>query len=75
MPLLFALHQFEEGLVWLSLDETISPAIGGWAKWLSILDAHALLPTIRPLMILLIEPGPVRRCFFPAIAGLYSSAS
>lgn len=61
LPLLFALHQVEEGLVWLSLENRIPPAVGDWAKWLYVIYAHALLPTISPLMILLIEPGKIRR--------------
>lgn len=61
IPLLFALHQVEEGLVWLSLEEQVPPDVGYWAKWLYIVFAHALLPTISPLMILLIEPGRIRR--------------
>ncbi|HEY5315772.1 MAG TPA: DUF6629 family protein [Pirellulales bacterium] len=61
MPLWFALHQFEEGLIWLSLEDHLPSAVGAWAKWFYIVYAHALLPTFSPLMILLIEPGRIRR--------------
>ena len=55
LPLLFGLHQLEEGVAWLALEGEIAPAAGTAAKWAYIIFAHALLPTLSPLSILLIE--------------------
>jgi hypothetical protein len=51
LPLLFALHQFEEGIVWLSLESHLPQGWGRSAAWLYILFAHALLPAYSPWAI------------------------
>jgi hypothetical protein len=66
LPLLFGIHQIEEGVVWLSLEDQISPEIGTWAKWLYVIFAHGLLPTISPLSIFLIERYRFRRWMLAA---------
>ena len=61
IPLLFALHQFTEGAVWLALDG--HDAWGGIQPWgfAYMLYAQGLLPLLIPLSIWLIEPGRRRR--------------
>ncbi|MEO6968107.1 MAG: DUF6629 family protein [Rhodanobacteraceae bacterium] len=61
IPLLFALHQFAEGAVWLGLSG--DHALGGLRPWgfLYMLYAQGLLTLLIPLGIWLIEPGRGRR--------------
>lgn len=61
IPLLFAIHQFTEGGVWLALDG--STGWGGLQPWgfAYMLYAQGLLPLLIPLSIWLIEPGRRRR--------------
>ena len=67
MPILFALHQFTEGFVWLGLDHRIRPEAEGHVVFLFILYAQGILPLLMPLATLLIEPPGRRR---QIIAGL-----
>lgn len=61
LPLLFALHQFAEGAVWLALDG--DTRIGGLQPWgfIYLLYAQGLLTLLVPLAVWLIEPGRHRR--------------
>ena len=61
LPLLFALHQFIEGFVWLGIDGDISPHAMAWAGHLYMFYAQGILPILVPLSVLLIEPGQHRR--------------
>jgi hypothetical protein len=61
LPLLFAVHQVEEGMVWLYLEDHVSRQVGDWSVRLYILYAHVLLPTIIPLSLCLPEPDSGRR--------------
>ena len=61
MPLLFALHQFTEGFVWLGLDHRLPPVAAHDAGAAYVLYAQGLLPFLLPLSVLLIEPTPQRR--------------
>lgn len=61
MPLLFAVHQFTEGFVWLGLDGRLSPAVTHDAGAAFMLYAQGLLPFLLPLGILLFEPTLRRR--------------
>jgi hypothetical protein len=61
MPLLFALHQFTEGFVWLGLDGRLPPIVTHDAAAAYILYAQGLLPFLLPLSVLLIEPTRARR--------------
>lgn len=56
MPLLFAVHQFIEGFVWLGLDHVLSPAVAHDAGAAFVLYAQGLLPFLLPLSVYLIEP-------------------
>ena len=57
MPLLFAIHQFIEGFVWLGLDGVLSPAVAHNMGAAFMLYAQGLLPFLAPLSVLLFEPN------------------
>jgi hypothetical protein len=61
MPLLFAIHQFIEGFVWLGLDGVVSPAVAHNMGAAFMLYAQGLLPLLAPLSVLLFEPNPRSR--------------
>jgi hypothetical protein len=67
VPLLFAVHQFTEGLVWLGLDGTIGPVALHRAAFLFTFYAQGLLPGLMPAAVALMEPPGRRRT---AIVGL-----
>ncbi len=56
LPLLFAIHQFIEGFVWLGLDGTLSPAVTHDMGAAFMLYAQGLLPLLLPLSVFLFEP-------------------
>jgi hypothetical protein len=57
LPILFAIHQFIEGFVWLGLDGTLSPAVAHDMGAAFMLYAQGLLPFLLPLSVLLFEPN------------------
>ncbi len=61
MPLLFAIHQFTEGFVWLGLDGVLSPAVAHNMGAAFMLYAQGLLPLLAPLSVLLFEPNAKSR--------------
>ena len=61
VPLLFALHQFTEGFVWLGIDSDIRPDAKGHVVFLFVLYAQGILPFLMPLAVLLMEPSGWRR--------------
>ena len=61
LPLLFALHQFIEGFVWLGLGGYLSAATAHNMGAAFVLYAQGLLPFLLPLSVYLIEPTPHRR--------------
>lgn len=56
LPLLFAIHQFIEGFVWLGLDGTFPPAVTHNMGAAFMLYAQGLLPFLLPLSVFLFEP-------------------
>lgn len=56
LPLLFAVHQFIEGFVWLGLDGILSPTVTHNMGAAFMLYAQGLLPFLLPLSVLLFEP-------------------
>ncbi|HTU41814.1 MAG TPA: DUF6629 family protein [Candidatus Aquilonibacter sp.] len=66
LPMLFAIHQFIEGFVWLGLDGVLSPTVTHDMGAAFMLYAQGLLPFLLPLSVLLFEPnGPSRRRMLP----------
>jgi hypothetical protein len=69
LPLLFAIHQFIEGFVWLGLDGILSPTVTHNMAAAFMLYAQGLLPFLLPLSVLLFEPnGKSRRRMLPFLA-------
>ena len=56
LPVLFAVHQFIEGFVWLGLDGMLSPTVTHDMGAAYMLYAQGLLPFLLPLSVLLFEP-------------------
>jgi hypothetical protein len=56
LPVLFAVHQFIEGFVWLGLYGVLSPAVAHDMGAAFMLYAQGLLPFLLPLSVLLFEP-------------------
>ena len=67
VPLLFAFHQFLEGMVWLGLTGRIGGIGLDHAAFLFTLYAQGILPALMPLAVALMEPRGWRR---RAIVGL-----
>jgi hypothetical protein len=61
LPVLFAVHQFIEGLVWLGLDGILSRAVAHDMGAAFMLYAQGLLPFLLPLSVLLFEPSAKSR--------------
>lgn len=61
LPLLFAIHQFIEGFVWLGLDGILSPTVAHDMGAAFMLYAQGLLPFLLPLSVLLFEPDVTSR--------------
>ena len=57
MPLLFAVHQFIEGFVWLGLDGTLSRTVAHNMGAAFMLYAQGLLPLVAPLGVWWFEPN------------------
>jgi hypothetical protein len=67
MPLIFAMQQLEEGLLWLSLQQV--PGGGPESSMLTLLfliTAQVLWPVYAPIAVILIEPDRARRRFMSA---------
>lgn len=56
LPVLFAIHQFIEGFVWLGLDGMLSSQVTHNMGAAFMLYAQGLLPFLLPLSVLLFEP-------------------
>jgi len=61
LPVLFAVHQFIEGFVWLGLDGILSVAVAHDVGEAFMLYAQGLLPFLLPLSVLLFEPNAKSR--------------
>jgi hypothetical protein len=69
LPVLFAVHQFIEGFVWLGLDGILSPTVTHNMGAAFVLYAQGLLPFLMPLSIVLFEPdAKSRRRMAPFLA-------
>jgi hypothetical protein len=56
LPILFAIHQFIEGFVWLGLDGILPQKVAHDMGAAFMLYAQGLLPFLLPLSVMLFEP-------------------
>lgn len=70
VPMLFALHQFTEGWVWLGLDGRIGKVGFDHVTFLFTLYAQGILPLLMPAAVALMEPPGRRRTVILALAGV-----
>ena len=61
LPVLFAIHQFIEGFVWLGLDGILSPTVAHNMGAAFMLYAQGLLPFLLPLSVWRFEPDKKSR--------------
>jgi hypothetical protein len=61
LSVLFAIHQFIEGFVWLGLDKILSPTVAHDMGAAFMLYAQGLLPFLLPLSVYLFEPDKSSR--------------
>ena len=57
LPILFAIHQFIEGFVWLGLDGILSPVVAHNMGAAFMLYAQGFLPFLLPLSVWQFEPN------------------
>jgi hypothetical protein len=69
LPLLFAVHQGLEGVVWLSIHHG-DPTLRSWAAHVYLVFAWGLVPALVPAAIALVEPIRWRRILLWAAAAL-----
>jgi len=68
LPILFAVHQFIEGFVWLGLDGILSPQVAHNMGAAFMLYAQGILPFLLPLSVMLFEPtAKSRRRMIPFV--------
>ncbi len=67
IPMLFAIQQFTEGVIWVTLREAGKDKINFIATTLYIIFARVLWPTITPLAVYLLETNKVRKKIISAI--------
>ncbi len=75
LPLLFALHQLVETVVWAGAEGTVSASVQNAAAHAYVIFALPVLPTLVPLAVLLLEPRGARLRVAPfVLLGLVVSA-
>ena len=68
LPLLFAIHQFIEGFVWLGLQGILSNRVAHDMGAAFMLYAQGLLPFLLPLSVMVFEPTrKARRSMLPFV--------
>ncbi|MEO6216413.1 MAG: DUF6629 family protein [Sphingomonas sp.] len=70
VPMLFAVHQFAEGMVWLGLNGHIGRIGLDHFAFLFTLYAQGILPLLMPLAVALMEPPGWRRAVILGLAGI-----
>ena len=70
VPMLFSLHQFAEGMVWLGLDGRIGKIALDHFAFLFTLYAQGLLPMLMPAAVALMEPPGWRRRAILGLTGI-----
>jgi hypothetical protein len=72
LPLVFAVHQLVEALVWWSLQGEVSATTGHRAEWLYLAIAFGVLPVLVPFAVGGLEPASRHRLTagFVALGGV-----
>ncbi len=70
VPILFAVHQFTEGWVWLGLDGRIGKVGFDHVTFLFMLYAQGILPLLMPAAVALMEPPGWRRTAILGLTGI-----
>lgn len=70
VPLLFAFHQFSEGMVWLGLDGHFGADVAKRAGYVFMVYAQGILPFLMPAAVALLEPPGRRRGLIWGLAAL-----
>jgi hypothetical protein len=70
VPLLFAVHQFSEGMVWLALEGRLGTIALDHLVFLYTLYAIGILPLLMPAAVALMEPPGWRRPVILALTGV-----
>ncbi len=60
IPLLFAIQQLTEGIVWVTFGD-VSPGVNAWATQIYSFFSHVLWPVYVPIAAWLLEPDARRR--------------
>jgi hypothetical protein len=68
LPLLFAIHQLVEALVWAAANGDVSRHTGHAAAVAYVIFAVPVLPTLMPVAVLLLEPRKARWRVAPFVA-------
>ncbi len=68
LPLLFALHQLTESLVWAGLSGDVTQQTQHVATMVYVLFALPALPTLLPIAVLMLEPQGARLRVVPFVA-------
>lgn len=77
IPLLFALQQAAEGVVWVTLNQSACASLARIAMQAFVICAWIIWPIWIPLALLIIEPNAIckRMLYMPLVLGvLFSSA-
>lgn len=61
LPMLFALHQLVEAVLWWSIRGTFPAALGQHAEWVYLTIAFGVLPVLVPFAVGALEPVSRRR--------------
>ena len=61
LPLLFALHQFTQGFVWLGMYHLVEPRVLKIAESIFVFYAQGFLQFLIPFALWLIEPSGIRK--------------
>lgn len=68
LPLLFALHQLVEAVVWAGAQGDVSPGVAEAAALVYLIYAFPVLPILLPVAVLLLEPRGSRLRVAPFVA-------
>ncbi|MFZ0665283.1 MAG: DUF6629 family protein [Acidimicrobiales bacterium] len=75
LPLILGLHQIDESLVWLSLQNHVPHLAGRIAMWIYLLVALVVVPVFVPVAIFKVEPTKRRKWIIAPFVALGSAVA